>query len=131
MKKFGAIFAFILCGLLLLTACQSSPVAAHGQQASDSTGYPSGEIQQPQVMYRDQTYYYQATGFDEILPSGYAYVGSVSQVDNISAPMENFCGSRLEIGQKIFAAESYPDTVYIQYETGYAKFSVKEADQPK
>ena len=45
--------------------------------------------------------------------------------------MENLCGSRLEIGQKIFAIESDPDTVYIQYETGYAKFSVKEAAQPK
>ena len=131
MKKCFIIFALILCSLLLLTACQNSPTTDHEQQALASTGYPSGEIQRPQVMYRDQTYYYQATGFDETLPSGYAYIGSVNQVDNISTPMENFGGSRLEIGQKIFAAESDPDTVYIQYETGYAKFSVKEAAQPK
>ena len=127
MKKFLVIFVLILCSSLLLTACQNSPVTDHEQQASDATGYPSNEIQQPQVMYQNQIYYYRATGFDETLPSGYVCVGSVNHVDNISAPMENFCGSRVEIGQKIFAAESDPETIYIQYETGYSKFSIKES----
>ena len=131
MKKGMILFTFILGSVLFMTACQGSTVDQNEQQALASTGYPSGEIQQPQMMYRDQIYYYQAAGFDESLPSGYACVGSVSQVDNLSAPMENFCGSRVEIGQKIFASESDPDTIYIQYETGYARFSIKEVPQPQ
>ena len=130
MRKTLFIFVLILCSSLLLTACQNSPTTEHEQQASASTGYPSGEIQQPQVMYRDRIYCYRATGFDEALPSGYVCVGAVNQVDNMSAPTENLCGSRLAIGQKIFAIGSDADTIYIQYETGYAGSSVKETMQP-
>ena len=90
------------------------------------TGYPSGEIQQPQIRYDGQLYFYFATGFDEPLPKDYAHVGSIAAVDNTAEPAEDFHGARVEAGQDIYASDANPDTIYVEYEKGYAAFSVRK-----
>ena len=58
---------FLIVTLLLiclLPACQKK-----SDNNTTPTGYPSNEIDQPQIMYNDTIFYYWATGFDEELPS--------------------------------------------------------------
>ena len=121
MKKFIALCLALAC-VLIFVGC-----AKDGNEPNQpaETGYPSGEIQQPQIMYNGQIYLYFATGFGEPLPERFELVGSISTVDNISEPTSDFCGARVNEGQEIYANESIPDTVYLKYENGYAKFSVK------
>ena len=91
-----------------------------------ATGYPSGEIQQPQIRYDGKIFFYFATGFDEPLPSGYNRVGNVAAVDNTAEPAADFQGARVDIGQDIYASDSDPDTIYVEYEKGYAAFSIRK-----
>ena len=103
------------------------------QKKSDNnttpTGYPSNEIDQPQIMYNDTIFYYWATGFDEELPNNYIYVGTVEEVDNETPPSENFVGSRIDVGQKIYADDKKSDTIYVEYENGYARFSLSSTQK--
>lgn len=101
---------------LLLTAC------AAGEPAP--TGVPAGQIERPQVMYRGQVYFYYATGLDEPLPPSFCYVGSIETVDNTAAPAADFSGCQAEEGQRVFADAQCPDIVYLEYESGYACFSL-------
>ena len=96
------------------------------QREVTPTGYPSDEIQQPQIRYHGQLYFYFATGFDAPLPSGYNRAGEVAAVDNTAEPAEDFQGARVEVGQDIYVSDSDPDTIYVEYEKGYAAFSVRE-----
>ena len=90
------------------------------------TGYPSGEIQQPQIMYDGLLYFYCATGFDEPLPAGYDYIGDVEVVDNENVPTADFHGAQVEAKQEIYVLPGIHDTIYVKYENGYARFSLKE-----
>lgn len=105
--------------MLSLTACQSE-----APESTVPTGYPSDEVQFIMVMYDDEIYYYMATGRDEELPDDYTYAGEVKEVNNKEEPSENFVGCHLEAGQKIYANEEKPEIIYVEYETGYAQFSV-------
>ncbi|MBQ7922118.1 MAG: M56 family metallopeptidase [Clostridia bacterium] len=89
------------------------------------TGYPTGEIQQPQIMLNGQIYFYSATGFDEPLPAGFDYVGSITGIDNINGPQEDFQGARVELKQEIYADKNNTDIVYLKYENGFAKYEVR------
>lgn len=51
------------------------------------------------------------------------YIGEVESIDNKEHPLKNYEGSRLEIGQKIYANDEIPEIIYIKYENGYARFS--------
>lgn len=115
-NKYILIFVFLL--LCLLSSCHLSK-----SNETTPTGYPSNEIDQPQVMYNDTIFYYWATGFDEELPDEYIYIGEVESIDNKEHPLKNYEGSRLEIGQKIYANDKIPEIIYIKYENGYARFS--------
>ena len=95
-----------------------------GFDTTDPTGYPAGEIEQPQIMYDGQIYYYWATGFDDDLPTSYQYVGSVKHIDNNTYPSENFAGCQLKEGQRVFANPDCVSVVYVEYNDGYAKFSL-------
>ncbi len=95
-------------------------------EATTPTGYPSEEIGQPQIRYNGKVYYYFATGFDDPLPKDYELVGAVADVDNTKAPEQNFHGARVEIGQEIYAHKTETDIIYIKYENGYAKFSIRK-----
>lgn len=47
----------------------------------------------------------------------------VESIDNKEQPSKNYTGSRLEVGQKIYANDEEPEIIYIEYENGYARFS--------
>ena len=76
MKKVIALFLSVIC-LLPLIGC-----ACQNEDAATPTGYPTGKIQQPQIMYSGQVYFYWATGFEEPLPDGYELAGNIAVVDN-------------------------------------------------
>ena len=115
MKKPPAIVLVLAC-LFALFGCNKTS----GEPTP--TGYPSGEVQRQQVMYNGVIHYYSATGFDEPLPDGFKLVGEVKEVDNKHEPSVDWCGSRVDIGQKIYASES-SSSIYLEYEHGYAKFA--------
>jgi hypothetical protein len=119
-----ALVLALVCVLALLGCGQND-------DPTTPTGYPTGKIQQPQIMYNGQVYYYFATGFDEPLPDGYELVGSISAVDNDNEPTEDFHGSRVELGQEVYASASNAETVYVKYKKGYAKFVVKSKTEPQ
>ncbi len=89
------------------------------------TGYPTGTVQQPQIMYEGQIYYYTANGFDSPLPLGYLLVGAVKKVDNNDPPTENWTCGRVELGQAIYAKDG-AESIYVEYESGYAEFCLRK-----
>ena len=119
MKKFIALLLALTC-VLAMVGC-----AAKHEDPTTPTGYPKGKIQQPQIMYNGQVYFYFATGFDEPLPNGYTLVGSITVVDNDNEPTEDFHGARVELAQEVYASEADTENVYVKYEKGYAQFSLK------
>ena len=109
----------VLC-ILVLPGCTVSSVGN-----TTPTGLPSDMVQQPQVMYSGKVYYYKATGLDEYLPETFSYVGEVQIVDNYDYLSDNFAGCLLEEGQQIYADENNDSLIYLKYNEGYARFSVK------
>lgn len=124
MKKYIALLLTLVCVLALVGCGQND-------DPTTPTGYPTGKIQQPQIMYNGQVYYYFATGFDEPLPDGYGLVGGITVIDNDNEPTEDFHGSRVELGQEVYASASNAETVYVKYKKGYAKFVVKSKTEPQ
>lgn len=114
-KKFLLFLVFSLLLTLCSTACCDTV---------EPTGYAAGEIDQPQVMYNGQIYYYWATGFNEPLPADYNYVGCVDKINNLVEPIEDFSGCRLSKGQRIYANPDNDSVIYLQYEDGFARFSI-------
>lgn len=112
-------FLFLVLSFLLIlcsSACCDTVV--------EPTGYAVGEIDQPQLMYDGRIYYYWATGFNETLPDDYNYVGCIDNISNEIEPIENFSGCRLSKGQKIYANPDNDSVIYVQYEDGFARFSI-------
>ena len=119
MKKTIALLLALFC-ILMLGGCEQQ-----NEDTNRPTGYPAGKIQQPQIMYNGQIYFYFATGFDEPLPEGYALVGSITVVDNDKEPTEDFYGARVDVKQEVYASEADTNTIYVKYEKGYAEFVIK------
>lgn len=115
-----------IIALILVLSCVACLFGCGRGKEPKPTGYPAGEIQQPQVMYNGKIYFYFATGFDAPLPGGYACVGEIETVDNLAQPTEDFVGARVELGQQIYADANCPETIYLQYESGYAKFEIRQ-----
>ena len=122
LKKLNLLI-LIVC-IMLLTACHSNNIDEKSQ-----TGYEANEIEQPQIMYNDRIYYYGATGFDEKLPEEYRKAGVVEHVDNENPPSENFSGARVDIGQEIYDSDNDESIIYVGYENGFARFSLKIENQ--
>jgi hypothetical protein len=74
-----------------------------------------------ELMYDGQIYYFD-TGFKEQLPEECYYVGSIKVVNNYEEPSQDFEAARLDVGQIIYKLDS-GDILYVQYDSGYAKFS--------
>ena len=115
-------FLIVMLGVLLLTACSQN------DSAVTSTGYVAAEIEQPQIMYNNEIYYYGATGFDEELPEDSVKIGTVKHADNKSTPTENFSGARVDEGQELYYGNN---TLFVKYESGYARFLTTVADSGK
>lgn len=122
MKKVIVLILTIIC-LFGLIGCVSN-----NDKGITPTGYPSDEVQRQQIMYNGAIYYYTANGFDNQLPDGYTLVGEVQEVDNKHEPTTNWCGSRVDVGQKIYASDS-KSNIYLEYETGYAEFTTLSESQ--
>ena len=95
--------------------------------SSTPTGYPTGSVQRPQIMYDGTLYLYSANGFDEPLPEGFALVGSVQCVDDANAPTRDFSGSLVEVGQKIYASPEN-SSIYVEYTDGFGEFVPEETE---
>ena len=119
MKKWSGLLLALAC-VLILTGCGSQTAK---ETARAETGYPSGEIQFPEIMYYEHVYSYYATGFDEPLPDGYEYAGSIVAVDNINGAEQNFTGARVDVGQKFYSSADNPAVIYVEYKNGYARFT--------
>ena len=122
------VYLFILLTSLLFSSCTFGNNNQNDFASTPdtvATGYPSGEIQIPQVKYHDTIFYYGATGFDEPLPDGFVCVGSIQAVDNLCAPQTDLSGARVDIGQAVFVHPDIPDMIYLQYKNGYARFSAE------
>ena len=109
-----------------LASGPGKPDAIAKEAATTPTGYPSGEVQQPQILYDGLLYYYFATGFAEPLPAGYESIGNVEAVDNENTPTSDYHGARVEPGQEIYVLPGIHDAIYVKYENGYARFSLKQ-----
>ena len=120
MKKWMAFFFGVTC-LLFLAGC-----AGENQDPATPTGYPAGSIEQPQIMYNGQLYFYFATGFDQPLPDGYEFSGRIAAVNNDNVPEADLQGARVEVGQEIYTQAANADTVYVKYKKGYAQFTRKD-----
>ncbi len=125
MKKLIELVLALAC-VLALVGCGHQIEGSTAPSSTAQTGYPTGEIQQPQIMYNGQVYFYFATGFDKPLPDGYVLVGSISVVDNDNAPTEDFHGARVALEQEVYASETNAETVYVKYEKGYARFAIRK-----
>ena len=119
MKKFVVLILTLTC-LFGLIGCVKKT-----EENITPTGYPTGEIQQPQIMYNEQIYLYFATGFDKPLPDGYMLVGTVESVDDTNGPEKDFAGARVEVGQEIYADLKVSNLIYVKYEKGYAEFKTR------
>lgn len=122
MKKSIALFFALICVFVFVGCARQN----EENITATETGYASGEIQQPQIMYNGKIYFYSDNGFDKPLPDGYEYAGSITGVDNLNEPKEDFHGARVESGQEVYASENHTDTIYVKYENGYAQFAVEK-----
>lgn len=127
MKKPYFPLLLALLALCLFTAC--SRQGTNNTTTKDEemhnltpTGYPSGEVQQPQIMYNDTIFYYRATA-SEVLPDNYSYVGKIETIDNETPLCSNFTASYLNIGQKVYANPDTPDLIYIDYTDTYYHYN--------
>jgi len=136
MKKLLALLLALAC-MLLLVSCGSNgtdyteAVEMRKEVPTLPTGYPSGEMQQPQIMYDGLLYFYFATGFEEPLPHGYECIGNVEGVDNKNTPKSDYYGARVELGQEIYVLPGIHDTIYVKYDAGFARFSLKQQIIPE
>ena len=99
------------------------------KESQTPTGYPSDSVQRPQIMYDGAIYLYGGSSFDGSLPQGCVQVGSVQTVDNANAPAEDFAGSRVEAGQKLYALPGNSGSIYVEYTDGFAEFVLAGASK--
>ncbi len=137
MKKICMLVLTILCIAAMFSACgealpqettANTTAKTEGDIAPENTvqtGYHAGEAQRPQLMYNGIIYFYEALGRDFMLPSSFSYVGKIQKTD-IYEPDEELEGARVELGQEIYANSDEPWMVYVQYSTGFAKFTDPE-----
>lgn len=118
-----AVAAGILLAGLQLGACGKYTE----KEVTAATGYPADEIGQPQIMYGGVVYYYEAAGYDEMLPDSFTRAGAVEVVDNKNTPATDFQGARVEKGQEIYSGQEQ-SCIYVKYDQGYARFAAREID---
>lgn len=118
---------------VLLVACSGEDgLFTQPEQKSESeqltpTGYPSGEIQRASVYYNGTLYFYTAEGTELPLGEGFERVGAITAIDNTEYPSEEFCASRLEVGQEVYGNRDEPDQIYVKYDGGFGLFK-KDSD---
>lgn len=96
---------------------------------NSNTVYPAYEPDNKYVMYNDVLYEY-AGAYVNYLPDGCIMVGYVESLDDENYPDENFEGSHVGIGNRIYKSASSKDVIYVQVsedsDDGYEKFTAVE-----
>lgn len=87
------------------------------------TGYASEEVQRISIFYDGSLYLYHATGFDLPKEEDWEFLGKVVSVNNLEWPVEDFCGTHLDVGQEVYRKPSEPHKLYVKYDKGFALFS--------
>lgn len=114
----GIVIFFILI-LTILVVLIKNDSNSTTRREEESTGYEYGIIEQPQIMYKGEIYYYFATGFDEKIPADAKFVGTASKVDNTKEPQNDFDGVQVQGGQKIYVpADNNTSCIYVEYNEG-------------
>ncbi len=119
MKK-GITVCLTLVFVLSLVGCNPKT-----QESAAPTGYPSGEVQFITVFYNGNLYRYSTEGFDLPLEDGYEKVGEIKDVNNQEYPDTEFHGTRLHVGQEIYANGNDFSKIYVKYQSGYALFNIE------
>ncbi len=130
MKKYLMISAAAMI-ILTMVGCGTGIVnenRANQETALMPTGYSTGEVQRITVYYKDTFYWYTANGFDQPLEEGYIKVGKVEKVDDQEYIKEEFSGTRLDVGQEIYASPKDTSKIYVKYSDGYAMFEAQDPE---
>ena len=120
-KKTWWFLAGVACAMLLIVTVQKNwnrsigiiggadgPTVIYVSDKKESqtpTGYPSDSVQRPQIMYDGAIYLYG------------------------NAPAEDFAGSRVEAGQKLYALPGNSGSIYVEYTDGFAEFVLEGASK--
>lgn len=98
--------------LFLFSACVN--------EATEPTGV-SG-IEQPQIMYDGDIYYYNFDGLISSIPSSFSLIGTIQKVDVTTEPQSDFEASGVDLvaGMEIYAAtEDDPDSIAVNVNDEY------------
>lgn len=97
--------------------------------ASKPTGYPSDEIGRITLYVQGTRYWYTGDGFDQPLEPGFEKAGEVVTVNNESYQDEEFCGSRVQVGQEVYINAEDDSKIYVRYDQGYGAFWREEEEK--
>ena len=122
MKRTIALMLVVIM-VFMFTGC----VSANKEQGQSQPTGDGSNISQPHVFYNNGLYAYYATGFDEDLPEGYELVGQIIAEDNSVLPTEELVGCQIDVGQNVYAFKENPESIYVEYETGCALFTLKKS----
>ena len=122
MKRLAAFFLMLLM-ISLLWACHKEELVP--------TGYPSGEVQRPFLVYHGTLYVYA----DELLehtalPLNCSEIGRIASVDNKNMPQEDFAASRMDVGTVLYSTDEetpphiYADVIWGEAGPKYMIFSI-------
>ena len=124
-KKIRFIILLIAAMVLAFSGCSYPNNKPSQFQPTGPTG-DGNNIDQPHVFYNNGLYAYYATGFDEDFPEDYELVGQIRTENNSMPPAEELAGCQVDVGQNVYAHKENPESIYVEYETGYALFTLKK-----
>ncbi len=118
-KKQKVLFVLGLFLMLVFAGCNHD---SKKEETIHPTGYPTGEVQMKMVFYNGTLYQCADEGFWDAPEKGFEKVGVIEKIDNKNLPAEEFCGSRMDWGQEIYALSRDPDRIFVKFDDGYALF---------
>ena len=93
------------------------------------TGYPRGQVQRQLLFYRGVLWGRDTDdgSMKTQVPDGFTEAAAIAKNDNFKAPAEELCSAQMAEGLKIFAAEAYPRTIYVEEaENRYQRYEPAE-----
>ncbi len=123
-KKLCMMLVIAFAVMSVISGC--SALQTKGKDKTpEPTGYAAGEVQRTTVFYDGKLYWYDSDGFDKALEKGFEMVGEVEKIDNKNLPAEEFCGSRIDMEQEIYANPADATRIFVKYDKGYAVFKTE------
>ena len=80
------------------------------------TGYPKGQVQRQFVFYRGVLWCRDTNdgSMKDQVPAGFTETAAIVKNDNYKVPTEELFSAQMAEGLKIYSAEQYPRTIYIE-----------------